>query len=1066
MRKLFSSTGTLDKAVSLEAKARALVDADKFDQAVTAAEQALSIAHALLQADDPARVDYLRTLAYALFMADREPEGLPYLGEAVRILDLADGPPDPRLVGDLHVIATQLRHSAQPDSSWPYLARFIELSRQLDGGQHDGYCDAVRTLSQALAAGSAFAAAAQLLDDNMPTVAALIEEASPAFCGLLGTHAFVLEAGGRYLDGRAVAERQVTLSRQVFGEHSLDHIDSLGRLASLRRALHDFAGARDLARAQAALYEQTADVGTERIASALWEIAENDFALGDFQNADAGYRRAIALFRSLPDGGENLPRALNGLAALRAATGHIGEAAEALRETHALYAAMYGERSLLCGQVMSDLAALHLKGDDPARAEPLMQEALVVLRDAAGDGHPAYARALHDLGVIQRTLGQTALARATYTEALQRLQAAVGDEHLLVANHLQGLGDLNREDGKLGEAQTQLERAVAMMQRTLQPGHPRLRTARRSLSALYVATACFDLATALMMQEMDGELDMICQLFALSSEHQRTTLLAGGSALDPLLTLVTRHGADDPVIVRQAFEQLLRRKGLGIEALSAQRDALYGGKHPQLAAALNTLHELRERIARHALAGPGPEGGETHIRWLAEWDAERQEQEIALSREIPELALAEQLRRADLGAVAAALPAGAALVEFVQFVPQLPGHPGPDPARMAAFVLVTGGDGQLQLVDLGEAEPINVLVAELLRSVTGGLATRGVAMEEEEGVLDVDRIGDALRRAVFDPLLAAIGTVRRLYLSPDGALHRLPFEVLPLTEGRRVIDDYAVSYLGTGRDALRFGVARSGAATAPVVIADPDFDLSADVAPVGGDRAPIDGRSRDVQRAGLWFTRLPGTRVEGEQVTAMIGATGYFGAAAVERALKGCRSPQILHIATHGFFLPDRAEHDTTRPTARLGGRIENPMLRSGLALAGANSWLENAPLPEDAADALLNGEDVSALDLMATQLVVLSACESGLGDVQAGEGVFGLRRAFVLAGAATLVVSLWKVPDAQTQELMSDFYQRLLAGTPRAEALRAAQRALRARHPNVRDWGAFICIGESGVLA
>jgi CHAT domain-containing protein len=198
----------------------------------------------------------------------------------------------------------------------------------------------------------------------------------------------------------------------------------------------------------------------------------------------------------------------------------------------------------------------------------------------------------------------------------------------------------------------------------------------------------------------------------------------------------------------------------------------------------------------------------------------------------------------------------------------------------------------------------------------------------------------------------------------------------------------------------------------------------------------------------------------------MIGATGYFGAAAVERALKGCRSPQILHIATHGFFLPARAEHATTRPTARLGGRIENPMLRSGLALAGANSWLENAPLPEDAADALLNGEDVSALDLMATQLVVLSACESGLGDVQAGEGVFGLRRAFVLAGAATLVVSLWKVPDAQTQELMSDFYQRLLAGTPRAEALRAAQRALRARHPNVRDWGAFICIGESGVLA
>jgi CHAT domain-containing protein len=141
-------------------------------------------------------------------------------------------------------------------------------------------------------------------------------------------------------------------------------------------------------------------------------------------------------------------------------------------------------------------------------------------------------------------------------------------------------------------------------------------------------------------------------------------------------------------------------------------------------------------------------------------------------------------------------------------------------------------------------------------------------------------------------------------------------------------------------------------------------------------------------------------------------------------------------------------------------------MLRSGLALAGANTWLKNGDLPDDAEDGLLTAEDVTGLDLLATELVVLSACETGLGQVHVGEGVFGLRRAFVLAGAKTLVMSLWKVPDEQTRELMADSYSRLLAGRGRADALREAQLAMKQKYPNPFYWGAFICRGDPGPLA
>jgi CHAT domain-containing protein len=144
----------------------------------------------------------------------------------------------------------------------------------------------------------------------------------------------------------------------------------------------------------------------------------------------------------------------------------------------------------------------------------------------------------------------------------------------------------------------------------------------------------------------------------------------------------------------------------------------------------------------------------------------------------------------------------------------------------------------------------------------------------------------------------------------------------------------------------------------------------------------------------------------------------------------------------------------------------ENALLRSGLLLAGVNTWLKGRRLPAEAEDGILTALDVSSIDLTDTDLVVLSACQTGLGDVQVGEGVFGLRRAVMLAGAKTLIMSLWKVPDEQTTELMIDLYSRILKGEPRADALRNAQLTIKAEYPEPYYWGAFICQGDPGPLA
>src|SRR5262249_55611314 len=162
----------------------------------------------------------------------------------------------------------------------------------------------------------------------------------------------------------------------------------------------------------------------------------------------------------------------------------------------------------------------------------------------------------------------------------------------------------------------------------------------------------------------------------------------------------------------------------------------------------------------------------------------------------------------------------------------------------------------------------------------------------------------------------------------------------------------------------------------------------------------------------------------GRRVAERLGVAALTGRDATEGAVKRARSPAVLHLATHGFFHADDTDD------------AENALLRTGLVLAGANTAAAGGVLPAEAQDGGLPADDVAPLDLLGTHRVVLSACDTGLGRVHAGEGVLGLRRAFTLAGADTIVMSLWKVPDYESVELMDGLYRRLLEGEERAEAL------------------------------
>ncbi len=710
----------------------------------------------------------------------------------------------------------------------------------------------------------------------------------------------------------------------------------------------------------------------------------------------------------------------------------------------------------LYADALAGLADLDYAVGDLASAERRCREALAIRVDHFTQDHPACADAFRALGTVLWARGEIATAGQHLHDALAIRERHVGRSHSEFAASLCQVGTFLLGAGHFADAEASFTEALATLRASVGDGHRDYAASLKGLIRVRLALGRPAEARAFVRELTALDDRRVGEISYLGSELQREAYFETvQDNMDLHLSVSAEMLADEPEAAREALDLVLRRKALGAEAILAQSDARLDGRYPELEPQLQQHSALRMRIATALWSGPRGQTLAEHQQQVDDWTAEKSRVEEALARKIPELNRELRLREVDSTRVAENLPRDTALIEFIRFRREHRGHEASrsplsrPPAVYAAFVLSGHPDNPVRMLELGRADEIDALVTRFRAAVTNEPAPSAAS------VTTAAAPGASLREKVIDPVVNVAGGITSFQLAPDGDLTLLPFEVLPLDEHRCVIDAFHVSYLSTGRDVLRFRATVARPPSPPIVLSDPDFDLG------HGQAGPRTAASRsrhpaEVRMENWHFSRLPGTRDEGQRIAAELGVAPWLGEAALERRLKSCRGPWVLHLATHGFFLHDKVAASNWR-VRDLGadgaksaeglriGRLDNPLLRSGLVLSGANVWLAGGTPPAEAEDGLLTAEDVACLDLAGTELVVLSACETGLGEIRRGEGVLGLRRAFVLAGARTVVMSLWKVPDLATAVLMERFYDNLLRRRmPRSEGLREAQLFLR----------------------
>lgn len=1086
----------------------------------------------LLGEDHPELLDSLNNLAGIFVYQGKYEEALPIFQKIIDIYQENFSEMQPAFATSLNNLGTTLTHLGRYREAEEIFRNAMEIQRKILGEHHADYQRTVNNLEALYRlTGKEKQIESQRIVD-FENIRKKQGDLDPLYGKTLIDFARRKEDEGDYILAESLYQKSLVIFRENFGEKNPLYLNTLYHLAYIHKLLGKFESALSFYKNLIPLVEDVHGKLSKEYSDAMNDLGLLHKELGNFTEAEKYYVESLDIKVQL-FGEDSIPTAvtMNNLGYLYMCLGNLPKASQLYQKVIEIKKKQLGEENLSYATSLTNFAYLHellgdikeaktlyerslwitekkLGKDHPfvasnltnlallneqegnfALAELFLKKSLIIRGKQLGESSPEFNASLNNLGTFYINFKKYAEAESILRQAIKGIEKNFGKNHILYARTISNLGAVYYSQGDFIAAEPLAKESKIVTGESLGKNHPEYAQVLRNLAGIYIMADKKEDALLLFKEAITIEDKVISTILPICSENQRLTFISSiRYQFDVYISFILQYFAHDSDRVKDSFDFVLRRKAITGEVFMAQKDASLIGKFPEYKNAVDEINELRRTISNLTLSGPNEEGIEKHKEKLVKLYRQKDGLEADLAKKIPEFNLEQQLKNVTRDIISKKIPPDSVLIEFVRYTKfNFAAIDAKHESRIyedryCAFLMKCQDPDAIQIVDLGDATIIDTLIGKFKYELLGGVTQQERDLGEhfrELPLAQIENTGHKLFDTVVRPLMSIIDQGNHLIIAPDSELSAIPFEIIPIGSNNRLIDLFSITYIGVGRDILRFSTIVQKTSSLPVVIADPAYDLTMDGSTSIETTVSESQLSRDFDMKKR-FTYLPATKIEGEKIATMLGVKPWLGSEALEGKLKRVQSPNIIHIATHGFFLKNKSINEGKYSTHHISTEglnsmkfnssaiaiYENPLLRSGLALAGVNTWLNNGKLPPEAEDGILTAEDVTGLDLTSTDLVVLSACETGLGEVQVGEGVLGLRRSFMLAGAKSLIISLWSVPDSPTQELMEMLYKHMLRGKSRAESLRAAQLTLRERYPHPRDWGAFIFQGADGIFS
>jgi len=695
--------------------------------------------------------------------------------------------------------------------------------------------------------------------------------------------------------------------------------------------------------------------------------------------------------------------------------------------------------------VLKDLVILYKLQNNYTKAESLLLRSLAIQDDV---------HALNYLGLIYNLQGSYKKAESVLLRSLAIQEKELdrdegfGGVNAITLNHL---GVVYHSQGNYAKAESVVLRSLAISEKGHDYELTEKRTSLDNLATLYWAQGQISNTTDFLKRRLGNEEEILQWIYTAFSEQNKQQFAQLFINESPNIVTSLALKQSNPTTAKLALTTVLRCKGRVLDAMTNIVQTLrpHLEDKPEIKKSFDEWLNVQQQLATLAYSERGKRNIEVSQQQIKQLQLEKEKQDLEHKLSAATEEFRKEIQPIELAPIQAKIPKDAALVEIIQYKPFNPKaqyHKRFDKPRYAAVVLRQAGEPKW--VDLGDAATIDKSVNNFRKALKSP-----VSYYKNQG----KQVSRELDKLIMAPIRPLLRDASHILLSPDGQLNLIPFEALKDENNQYLVERYSFSYLTTGRDLLRFDI-KAKQLSNPVVFADIDYE--------GYEKNIIakntnSQNQRPIDLNNLNYDSLPGTSGEGKAIKKIYSNTNLItGKQATETTIKKLKAPSILHLATHGFFLPDqKVDNDKIKKSKNF--KIENPLLRSGLALAGFNNRQNKQS--NNTEDGVLTALEVAGLNLRGTQLVVLSACQTGLGEVKTGDGVYGLRRALVISGSQSQLLSLWKVSDNGTKDLMVKYYQNLKAGKGRHEALREVQLEFikSAEYKNPYYWASFIPAGN-----